>query len=150
MSTRRLQSEQIGIWLRASERISGKPDEVLNEVYARQDRAYAALETLFKAQALELFGREDLTVSEDFVWCPYELCEQDFELLEQGDHAACGFWFYSESAFTEQDVRTLAGLCQSAWSAGTGEVAPAVLAVQRYREWFESETESLSPEVFGL
>lgn len=137
MTYRTLEQEQIGIYFQMG---ASMDEAALEALFAVHDAAYAAVEKAFLATPE--FERTDATVSADFRYNPYELCECSGEVEERGKRPLFSVWFHSSCAVPDADLRALKKLCVTAYESAvraTG-VEVAYEKVVRHRVWRVSES----------
>lgn len=106
--------------------------------FERHQAAFEALEASFLAQANDLFGESDVTVSEDFRFVPIELCEFEGESTQLDGQVINSVWFHSSRPFTQDQAQRLRTLVLAAYRTAYGEAA-RFLKAEIYRKWAVSE-----------
>ena len=95
-------------------------------------------EEVFSERAMGLFGKADLTISEDFRYLPIEMCECEWESEEKDGKVSYSIWFHSTQAISQAAAQALRGLTEEAYRAICGEDACFVKA-EIYEKWTLTE-----------
>lgn len=132
--TKRLTENQLGLYFSVGP--TGEASESLCS--QRHTKSHAALEKLFSARGMALFGVSDVTVSDDYRFLPMELCEVDWEGAEVEGRVVYSVWFHSTTPFDVDTARKLRELAQQAYT----EVCAgdeAFVRAELYQKWEETE-----------
>lgn len=134
MSNRRLVESQLGLHFTV-----GPADESQDSSCSKlAGDAYDAFEALLKSEGMALLGRPDPSISDDFRFQPFELCEFDWEGTEIEGMIAYGFWIHGPD-FSQEEARILRDMAARAVTTVCGEDGRFVRA-ELYCKWEESAT----------
>lgn len=105
----------------------------------RQTESFRALEALFKERGLSELGKSDPSVSDDFRFLPFELCECEWEGREEDDQVVYSVWFHSSSPIEQEAAVKLRAMALEAYRTACGVDAEFVRA-DLYEKWEHSTT----------
>lgn len=125
-----LMEAQLGFFF-AVAAVAGEDDE---RGAQRQSASYAGLAALFKERAMTEFGKADPTVSADYRYVPFELCECEWEGYAEHGQSIYSVWFHSHSDFDLVAAGKLRELAVEAYTQVCGADARFIRA-ELYQKW---------------
>lgn len=114
-------------------------DENAKSNTRRQSESFGALEALLKERGMSELGKPDPSVSDDFRFLPFELCECEFDEREEGGQAVYSVWFYSGSPIEQEAAVKLRDMALEAYRTACGADAQFVRA-DLYEKWEHATT----------
>ncbi|KWA84117.1 hypothetical protein WL29_22390 [Burkholderia ubonensis] len=109
----------------------------------RQTNSHKALCALFNDRGMAELGKPDPSVSDDFRFLPFELCECEWDSQDADGKAVYSVWFHSGAAIGSADAAKLRALALEAYTSGCGTDAHFVRA-ELYQKWTFSERTPLT------